>query len=171
MAIAGVLLVVAGAAIVQGGGRTTIAGVAWSLLGLGCEASFTLLAVPILARLGPFSVSAHSCWIAAILLAATAVAADGGGALRRPETSQLLAIVYLAVVLTAIAFVLWYGAVDVLGPGSAGLFAGLIPIAAASSGLIPGLTTITVTVLGGSLIVGVGLAIGIAGDRTGPTGR
>jgi len=73
--------------------------------------------------------------------------------------------------MTAIAFVLWYGAVDVLGPGSAGLFAGLIPIAAASSGLIPGLTTITVTVLGGSLIVGVGLAIGIAGDRTGPTGR
>jgi drug/metabolite transporter (DMT)-like permease len=55
------------------------------------------------------------------------VAADGVGALRRPDIGELLATECLAVVLTAIAFVLWYRAVNVLGPGTAGLFAGHSP--------------------------------------------
>jgi drug/metabolite transporter (DMT)-like permease len=168
-AIAGALLVVVGAAVVHGGGRTSTAGMAWSLVALICEASFTLLAVPVLARLGPLSVSAHACWIATILLAITAVAVDGADMLPRPDIGELLAITHLAVVLTAVAFVLWYRAVERLGAGTAGLFAGLIPVAAAVVGVVPGLTTITVTVLGGSTLVGVGIAIGIAGDRTAAT--
>jgi hypothetical protein len=71
LAIASVVVVVVGAAaIVERGGPTSTAGVAWSRLALGGEAAFRLPAVPIRARLGSFSVSAHSGRIAAVFLAA-----------------------------------------------------------------------------------------------------
>ncbi len=122
--VAGATLVVIGAALVQGGGRTTIEGLGWAAVALACEAAFTLLAVPVLGRLG--------------------------------------ALAYLAIVQTAIAFSLWYSGVGILGPAVAGLFAGLMPITAALTGIIPGLTTLTPAVIGGSIVVGVGIAIGLS---------
>jgi len=166
--LVGVMLVVAGAALVQGGGRTTATGIAWSLLALACEASFTLLAVPILNRLGPFGVSTHTCWIAALQLVVLAVLVDQGGAFPPMTGDEVFAIGYLAMVLTAVAFVLWYSAVQRLGAPVAGLFAGLIPVAAAVTGLIFGLTTITPPVLGGAAVVGVGIALGLASDSRVP---
>jgi len=160
--VVGVLLVVLGAALVQGGGRTTLAGVAWSLLALGCEAAFTLLAVPILDRLGPFGVSTHTCWIAAAQLLMVAVVVDQRGAFPALAGEEIFAIGYLAVILTAVAFVLWYSAVQRLGSPVAGLFAGLIPVAAAVTGLVGGLTTIGPAVLGGTVVVGAGIALGLA---------
>lgn len=164
--VMGVVLVVVGAIIVQGGGRTSFEGVVWSLVALGGEAAFTLLAVPVLGSLGPFGVSTHTCWIATLQLTAIAVVVDGTNALPKLNTGEIFAIGYLAVVLTAIAFVLWYTAVEHLGSGIAGLLAGLLPVSAAATGLIPGLTTITPTVLGGSMVVGAGIALGLAGDRS-----
>jgi len=158
---AGVGLVVTGAALVQGGGRVTMSGVLWSLLALACEAAFTLLAIPILDRLGPFGVSTHTCWIAAVQLTVVALIADGGDAVPALAGQQIFAIAYLAVALTAVAFVLWYTAVQRIGASTAGLFAGLIPVSAAITGLISGLTTITPEVLGGTLIVGIGISIGL----------
>jgi len=160
--LVGVMLVVAGAALVQGGGRTTVTGIAWSLLALACEAAFTLLAVPILNRLGPFGISTHTCWIAALQLVVLAAIVDRGNAFPALNSDVVFAIGYLAVVLTAVAFVLWYSAVRRLGAPVAGLFAGLIPVAAALTGLIFGLTTITPSVLGGAGVVGIGIAIGLA---------
>lgn len=168
--IAGVILVVIGAALVQGGGRTSAVGIAWSLLALACEAAFTLLAIPILNRLGPYGVATHTCWIAALQLTLVAVIADGTEALPPLAANEAFAIAYLAVVLTAAAFVLWYTAVQHLGPAAAGLFAGLIPVSAALTGLIPGLTTITLAVLGGAALVGAGIALGLTSSRpTGPS--
>ncbi len=161
----GVVLVVAGAALVQGGGRTSATGVAWSLLTLGCEAAFTLLAVPILDRLGPIGLSTHTCWIAAVQLALVALVVGGTDALPPLAANELFAIAYLAVVLTAVGFVFWYTAVQQIGPATAGLFAGLIPISAALTGLIPGLTTITISVLGGAGLVGAGITLGLASSK------
>ena len=164
--VIGVVLVVVGAVIVQGGGRTSFGGIVWSMVALGGEAAFTLLAVPVLGSLGPFGVSTHTCWIATLQLAAIALVIDGTNALPEFGAGEIFAIGYLAVVLTAVAFVLWYTAVERLGSGTAGLFAGLLPVSAAATGLIPGLTTITPAVLGGSVIVGVGIALGLAADRS-----
>ena len=47
------------------------------------------------------------------------------------HSGAFVALAYLAIVQTAIAFSLWYSAVGILGPAIAGLFAGLMPIAAA----------------------------------------
>ena len=169
MLLGGATLVFIGAALVQGGGRTTVEGVAWAVVALLCEAAFTLLAVPVLGRLGAVGVSVHTCWMAALMLGALALGVDGAAALPAMDAGVVLAIAYLAVVLTAIAFVLWYSSVDLLGPAVAGLFAGLMPIAAALTGVIPGLTTVTPAVLGGSLVVGAGIAMGMRADAPGST--
>ena len=160
--VAGAVLVVVGAALVQGGGRTTFEGLAWAFVALLCEAAFTLLAVPVLGRLGPVGVSIHTCWIAALVLGALALGIDGAGALPPMHAGAIGALAYLAVIQTALAFSLWYSAVGILGPAVAGLFAGVMPIAAAVTGVVPGLTTVTPVVIGGSILVGIGIALGLS---------
>ena len=44
--------------------------------------------------------------------------------------TEAVAFAYLAVVVTALAFVLWYEALDRLGSARAGLLAGLVPVSA-----------------------------------------
>ncbi len=160
--VAGVVLVVIGAALVQGGGRATIEGLAWAFVALVCEAAFTLLAVPVLGRLGAVGVSIHTCWMGALMFGVLALGIDGADAVTTMHTGALLALAYLAVVQTAIAFSLWYSAVNILGAAVAGLFVGLMPIGAAVSGLVPGLTTVTPAVIGGAVLVGVGIAVGLS---------
>ena len=53
-----------------------------------------------------------------------------GGDIPTPTATEAAAIVYLAVITTALAFVLWFGAVQQLGADRAGLLVGLMPIAA-----------------------------------------
>ena len=59
------VVVTAGAVMVQGVGRTSAIGVAWAVVVFGCEAGFTLLALPVLGRHGPWGVSIHTTWLAA----------------------------------------------------------------------------------------------------------
>jgi len=162
MLVVGATLVVIGAALVQGGGRSTIEGLGWAAVALACEAAFTLLAVPVLGRLGAVGVSIHTCWIAALLLGALALGIDGTALPPVMHLGAFGALAYLAIVQTAIAFSLWYSGVGILGPAVAGLFAGLMPISAALTGVIPGLTTVTPAVVGGSIIVGAGIALGLS---------
>src|SRR5205807_34676 len=56
-AIAAALVVTCGAGLVQGLGRADATGVAWAVVVFGCEAAFTLLAIPVLTRHGPWGVS------------------------------------------------------------------------------------------------------------------
>jgi drug/metabolite transporter (DMT)-like permease len=164
--LVGVLLVVVGAACVQGGGRTTVEGLAWAMVALICEAAFTLLAVPVLGRLGAMGVSIHTCWIGAVLFGLLALGLDGDRALVPMHAGAIGALAYLALVQTALAFSLWYGAVRILGAAVAGLFVGLMPVGAALSGLLPGLTTMTPAVMGGSMLVGLGIAVGLSARLT-----
>jgi hypothetical protein len=48
------------------------------------------------------------------------------------------------------------------------LTAGIIPIAAVLTGLAFGETTISLAVIGGALLVGAGVALGLAPDRARP---
>ena len=161
-------VVVVGATLVQGGGHSSAAGVAFSVLALAGEAGFTLLALPVLGALGAYSVATHTAWIAALQLVVLA-ALDGGAADVPSPLAASLAVAYL-VAATAAAFVLWFLAVESVGGESAGLAAGAIPIAAALTGLAAGTTTVDVRVWIGVAVVVAGIAAGLriggAGQRS-----
>jgi drug/metabolite transporter (DMT)-like permease len=61
-------VVVVGAAIVQGTGRTSLTGLLLAVAALACEAAFSLVAAPLLPRLGAVRVSAAACAIAIPML-------------------------------------------------------------------------------------------------------
>lgn len=164
-------VVTAGAVLVEGGGRADPAGLAWALVVLLTEVGFTLLAVPVLGRLGPWSVSLHTVWIAAVLLAVLGVLVEGPTAVGALTATDLLAAVHLAVVVTAIAFVLWYTAVGRLGAGRAGLFTGVVPVTAALGGVLLGGPLPAPTVWLGTAVVAAGLAVGFGGRTAERAGR
>ena len=67
---------------------------------------------------------------------------------------------YLAVVVTSVAFLLWYAAVAGLGPARAGLLTGMAPIAAAAAGAMLGGPLPGPVVWAGIALVALGLAFG-----------
>jgi drug/metabolite transporter (DMT)-like permease len=169
--LAGALVVTVGATLVQGLGRTDGAGLGWAAVAFGCEAAFTLLAVPVLGRHGPVGVSVHTTWLAAVMLAVLGILHEGPGAITRLHHTELLAGAYLAVAVTAVAFVLWYACVARLGAGRAGLLTGIAPIAAALAGVVLGGPPPQPLVIAGIAVVAGGLAIGLRGAppaRSGP---
>jgi drug/metabolite transporter (DMT)-like permease len=168
-------VVTAGSAAAQFGGA---AGPAWSGTGLLLSAGAlagavgtSLLAAPVLPRLGALAVTIYSCGLAGLLLlAAAAVASSAGGPpiLRIPTATQLAALSYLTAVVTAVVFLAWYAAMERLGVDRTGLFNGLIPIASLAAIALTGTGTITplqvlaaLTVLAG-VILGLGRAPQVA---------
>ncbi|UXY23553.1 DMT family transporter [Streptomyces cynarae] len=131
-------VVMAGAVLVEGTGRTDAVGVCWAAVALGCEAGFTLLAVPVLRRHSPWGVSVHAMWLAGVLLAVLGLTSEGPSAVRELSGSQWAAVGYLALMVTAVAFVLWYSTVRAVGAGRAGLLTGIAPLSAAVVGAVSG---------------------------------
>ena len=149
-------IVVAGAAIVNGAdARISAVGTLIAVAGLGCEVGFTLLAAPLLPRLGPTRVAAWSAILATIQLAILT-----RGDVPTPTHQEAAAIAYLAIITTALAFVLWFSAVQQLGAARAGLLVGLMPIAAvAIDAALNGRTPSTAD-LAGTALVAAGVAFG-----------
>jgi drug/metabolite transporter (DMT)-like permease len=164
------LVVTCGAALVEGVGRTDAAGIGWAVVVFGCEAAFTLMAVPLLGRHGPWGVSVHSTWLAAAAFAVLGLVREGPGAALRLDGSDWLAIGYLAVAVTAVAFVLWYSCVGLLGASRAGLLTGVAPAAAAVTGVLLGGPAPRPLVWAGMAVVGAGLAVGLRAGAS-PTPR
>ncbi|MEV7440779.1 DMT family transporter [Streptomyces sp. NPDC091204] len=159
-------VVVAGAVLVEGTGRTDAAGVGWAALALGCEAGFTLLAVPVLRRHGAWGVSVHAVWLGALMLAGLTVLFERPADLGTLGPAQWAAAGYLAVMVTAVAFLLWYRTVVAVGAGRAGLLTGVAPVAAAGAGVLAGSGVPGPAVWLGLLVVVVGLAVGLRPGRT-----
>ena len=165
-------VVTAGSAAAQLGGA---AGLTWSGIGLllsvgalGCAAGTSLLATPVLPRLGGLAVTIYACGLAAILLLAAAVvarAAGGPPVLRTPTATQLAALSYLAVAVTAVVFIAWYAAMKCLGVARTGLFNGLIPIASLAAVALVGTGTITPLQFLAALAVLAGVILGLGGTR------
>jgi drug/metabolite transporter (DMT)-like permease len=162
------VVVTAGAALVQGFGRTDGTGLVWALVTFGCEAAFTLLAVPVLGRHGPFGVSVHTTWMAAAAFAVLGTTTEGPRAVTRLDAADLAAGGYLAVGVTAVAFVLWYTSVARLGAGRAGLLTGVAPIAAAAAGVALGGPRPSLAVWAGIATVVAGLRLGLRPDAPDP---
>jgi len=163
--VAAALIVTCGAGLVQGLGRTDGTGVAWAAVVFGCECAFTLLAIPVLGRHGPWGVSVHTTWIAAVIFAGIGLVHEGPGAAARLGTRDWLAVSYLAVAVTAAAFVMWYSSVRRLGPSRAGLLTGVAPVAAAGTGMLLGAPPPRPLVWAGIAVVVTGLVLGLRGGR------
>ncbi len=160
--VAAALVVTCGAALVQGLGRTDATGVAWAVVVFGCEAAFTLLAIPVLGRHGPWGVSVHATWLATVMFAVFGMAREGPAAVARLSRPDWLAVGYLAVAVTAVAFVLWYSSVRRLGASRAGLLTGVAPVAAAATGVLLGGPAPGPLVWAGIAVVAAGLTLGFA---------
>ena len=154
-------LAVAGAAVVEGGGTMAPLGFALVLGALAGECAFSILAVPLLPRLGALAVSLYSCAATAVMLAAASPLADGVAALRAPSTSEGAAIVFLGLAVTAGSFLAWYGGIARLGIERAGLFAGLFPVAALLGGVALGRGAIGPAEAAGTALVLAGLGVGL----------
>ena len=158
--------VTAGSVLVEGTGHADATGIAWAAVALVCEACFTLLAVPVLPRHGAWGVSLHSVWIGAVMFAVLGFATEGGGAAARLTPSEWAAIGFLALMVTAVAFILWYSAVAALGAGTAGVLTGVAPVAAALAGTVINGRAPGVPVWLGILVVIAGLATGLLHSRS-----
>ncbi len=162
-------VVTLGAALVTGTGRSDAAGLVWAVVVLLCEAGFTLLAVPVLARHGAWGVSVHTTWLAALVFGVLGLVVDGPRATAQLTGPHLAAVAALAVGTTAVAFVLWYAAVGRLGSARAGLLTGVAPVAAALVGVAMGAPAPGPLVWVGMGVVAAGLALGLrAGDQHAP---
>ena len=131
---------------------------------LGGAAGTSLLAAPVLPRLGPLAVTIYACGLAGILLLAAAVVASSAGGppiLRTPTATQLAALSYLTVAVTAVVFLTWYAAMKRLGVDRTGLFNGLIPIASLAAVALAGTGTITPLQCLAALTVLAGVLLGL----------
>jgi drug/metabolite transporter (DMT)-like permease len=165
--------VTAGAAAAQLGAS----GATWNawglLLSLGALCGVvgtTILAAPVLPRLGALTVTTYACLLAgAVLLTAGAGfhLVAGAPILSAPNPRQLAALAYLAVAVTAIAFIAWYGAMQRLGTQRTGLFNGLIPIASVVAVELVGTGSVTLLLVLGALAVLIGVMLGLTTDETG----
>ncbi|NRQ34881.1 DMT family transporter [Nonomuraea sp. NN258] len=158
-------VVVAGATLATGLGSGSVTGLLWALVALVGEVSFSMLAIPLLPKLGAIRVSAYSTALAVPMLTLTALVQDGAAALRVPTLPEALGFGYLATVVTVVAFFLWYSSLPKLGPGLAGLFAGLIPVGAIVTGAVLGVAAPSGYDLLGAGLVIAGILVGLTSQR------
>lgn len=176
-------IVVAGTGLVSGLGTSDLQGILYSVGALACEACFSLLALPLLVRLGPVRVSAYTAATSVPMLiglglltdgpgfrlvtdgSGLRIAAEAGGFLRMPSLAELGGLAYLAVLVSGIAFLLWYRALPLLGADRAGLFAGIIPVGTIITSLVLGFGLPAPGELAGVALVIAGLLVGLYRPR------
>lgn len=160
--LSGAVIVVAGVALVAGGGGAdSTLGVVLCLSALGCEASFTLCAVGLLRRHGAVVTATYSCFTAAVL-ALVGGAVTGRLDARLPTSSELVALLTTSLVVTAIAFLCWYQSVVILGGDRAGLLVGLVPVSGLVLSVAMGAQPLTSVAVIGALMVAAGTVAGLA---------
>jgi drug/metabolite transporter (DMT)-like permease len=150
-------VVVAGSALVYGAGHATAVGLAWAAGALACEVLFSLLAAPLLPRLGPVRVSAYACGFAVPLLLAAALVVGEGW--QPPTPTETAALGFLAVILTAGMFPLWYSGVHRLTVERAGMFIGLLPVVSLTATALLDLRPPSTLQVAGVLLVGTALTL------------
>lgn len=166
LVVAAAAVVVAGAALVEGSGHADATGIAYCLGALAGEAAFSLLAAPLLPRLGPVRVSAWSCALAVPLLVGAAAVTGEPHRWRSPHLAELAALAYLGLVLTVLAFLAWYAGLARLGVERAGMCFGLMPVAALAATAALDARVPPPAQVAGVLVVGAGLALGLTATRS-----
>ncbi|RLK54542.1 drug/metabolite transporter (DMT)-like permease [Actinokineospora cianjurensis] len=155
--LVGAAVVVAGVVVLSGGGSWEGPGLLLAILTMLCEAGFTLFAVRVVGRLGGLSVALWCHIIAAVVGACLAVVYEPW---QTPTNREWTALSVVAV-LTVVAFVIWYQAVNVLGADRAGVLIGVMPAAGLAVSVAVGSQSLTLTGVAGVVVVGAGCVIGL----------
>lgn len=156
----GAIIVSIGAVAVTGWGRADVIGILMAVSLIAFETGFTLLGARALPRMGPWSYSAATAAVAAIIFTALSALVE------RPTLASFAApaagapILYLGAVATAVAFVLWFTGVQRLGPGTVGLCAGIAAPAAALIGALLGAPLPSLGAWLGMAVIAAGLVVG-----------
>ncbi|WP_433268457.1 DMT family transporter [Actinosynnema sp. CS-041913] len=164
-AVVGASVVVAGVVVLSGGGAWHGPGLALAVLTMLGEASFTLFAVGVVRRLGGVAVATWCCFIAAV---AGGVVGTFVGGWQLPTVREGTALVVLGILLTAVAFGLWYFAVAQLGADRAGVLIGLMPVAGLVASVALGAQEMTAIALFGAMAVALGCVIGLRARVSAP---
>ncbi len=157
-AIVGAVVVAAGVIVLSGGGAWHGPGLVLALLTMVGEVCFTLFAVGVVRRLGVLGVATWTCLLAAVI---GAVLGTFVGGWQVPDTRQTFALALLAVLVTALAFGLWYFSVNRLGSGRAGVLIGLMPVSGLATSVALGAQEFTLVSAVGATTVALGCAIGL----------
>jgi drug/metabolite transporter (DMT)-like permease len=160
LTVTGAVVVGIGIVVVSGATSAPLAAVPYAAGILLCEVLFTLLAVPLLKKITPMQLSASACLVAVPMLASAAVL-EPGPVIKLPSLTEGLALLYMAVFTTAVAFLLWYDGVVRLGADRAGLFAGVMPVAGYAAGLALSTSAWSPTALTGVLLSALGVTLGM----------
>lgn len=164
--VLGSVLVASGAAVATGLGASDGWGTVLSLGALVCEIGFSLLAVPLLPRLGAVRVSAYAAAWAVPMLLLCGLLAGEAGQLRWPSPSEMASLGYLTLIVAVLANLLWYAALPIVGADRAGLFYGFTPLGALTTAIVLGTGQPTLIDALGAILVILGLLIGLAPART-----
>ena len=111
----------------------------------------------------PLVISFGACAVAALLTLTPALATVGANS---PDAGEILAVVSLGIVGTAIAFVLYFGLIAEAGAGKAALCGYLIPPIALAYGAILLDEEITPAAIAGLVLILIGVALA-SGERQG----
>ncbi|WP_025272396.1 DMT family transporter [Haloglycomyces albus] len=159
LAAAGIVTV--GITLTQGLGGGTWYGLAWGAAALAAEVIYHLVAASVVERLGAIRVSGYACLTAVPMLLLAAIVTDGTAAFQTPDSSEWIALLYLSVFATALAFSLWLVAVPRIGVERTGLCAGAAPVAAVVATWVIGTGDPQIADTAGAVLVAVGIVVGM----------
>lgn len=163
--VAGAVVVSVGAVAVAGWSRADIPGVLLAASLPVCEAAFTLFGARVVGRLGAWSYSAATCGVAAASFLVLSVVVERPDPAGFADPAVLLAVGYLGLLGTAVAFVLWFTCVRRVGAGVAGLTAGIAAPSTALCGFAFGAPLPSAGAWLGMGLIAAGLAVGLAPAR------
>jgi drug/metabolite transporter (DMT)-like permease len=99
------------------------------------------------------------------MLVALGLLVDGRHLVRMPTAGEAAAFGYLAVIVTTVAFFLWYDALGRLGADRAGLLAGVLPVSAVLTTMVLGLGRPGAAEIAGAALVAAGVVTGMRPER------
>jgi drug/metabolite transporter (DMT)-like permease len=156
---AGIALALAGAAVISGGSRGTLLGDLLLLAAALAWAIFTVAGAPRVRRLGALDVTAAaSAWAIPFMLPGTVVEL---AAVRHVHAGwgTLLAVLYLGVLATAVAWWAWYRGVERLPAATASVFFLAQPVVGVALSAIFLATPLTAWFGAGAVLVAVGMLL------------
>lgn len=173
--VVGLLLAVAGAgtflAGIPAGGGHRLAGDLVFMAGAGCWAAYTIRGAPVLRRLPPFTVTAYATTAGALALGMLAAPSLGEVDWSELSAGFWLNQAYLALLPTALAYVMYYAAVRTVGPATAASAMFLVPaFGLACSWLLLGESITPVQAVGSVLLLAGAWLARTASRRVAPAG-
>ncbi len=161
--LVGAVLATGGAIIVNGVASISGQGVAFALVAMLADASFSLLAMRLVEKTGAVPLAFATNFAAGVAMLGVAALIPHGNLV--PTTAQAEAIGFTAVAVSFGSFVLWYTGLASLGVTRAGAFVALIPVGALAGQLALGGRPIRIVQLLGVAAVAAGLVLAIARGR------